>query len=112
VARRLEALLARAHEVAADAEAAHVVGDRPGVAKTLVQLARLRLAPAPVPAHSAAILGSDLEARVVDLLGSSERSDLPTASMLLSLAALLTALAVGFAEPLHGAGALLVQFLG
>jgi hypothetical protein len=75
-------------------------------------LARLRLAPPPAAAQSAAILGSDLEARVLDLLGSAERADLPSASMLVASAALLVALAVAFAEPLHAAGDFLVRLAG
>lgn len=112
VARRLEALVARAHEVAADAEAASVVGDRPSVAQTLVRLARLRLAPSPVPLPSASVLGSDLEARVLDLLGSPQRADFPSAFVVGTAAAVVTALAVAFAEPLHAGGEVLARLFG
>jgi Zn-dependent protease with chaperone function len=110
IAGVLERLLARAHESAADAEAASTMGDAPRVAEILVRVARLQIAPA--FAGTAAILGSDLESRVRDLLFTTGRSDRPSAAAVTCAFALFFAGAVVFAEPLHTIAELAAALLG
>jgi len=111
VAQMIDTLLARAHECVADADAARKVGDGPRVAQTLIQVARLRLAPAPASAHSAAILGSDLDARVRHLLAVAGAPDAPSVALLAAGAAGVVVLSVAFAVPLHAAAELAVSLL-
>lgn len=112
VAASLESDLARAHEYAADWEAAGSVGDAPGVAEALVQVARLQLVAAPAAAQSAAIGGADLEARVQDLLCAVDRRNAPGLAALCAALAAAFATAVTFAVPLHEAAEAIVTLLG
>lgn len=108
IASRLDRRLARAHEMAADAAAAQVVGDAPRVAEVLVRLARLHtMQPAPLMAS----FGGDLEARVHDLLRSDTRSDRPGAALLLGAAMIAAGLAIWAADPIHHAAELLLRVL-
>jgi Zn-dependent protease with chaperone function len=111
IAGLIESWLARSHELAADAEAADVVGDAPRVAATLVRLARLRLTRAPAAAHTAAIAGGELEARVADLLAPGRRPDAPGLGMLIAGFCGILMLATAFAEPLHRAAEALIVLL-
>ncbi|MEM9188251.1 MAG: M48 family metalloprotease [Myxococcota bacterium] len=79
VAAALERELAQAHELAADEDAARVVGSRPQVAEALVALARTRHA---VPPGAHAFGARDLELRVRELLDDRKRPNGPPAYVL------------------------------
>jgi len=98
VARHLDVLLEGAHEMAADADAARVVGSRSQVAEALVHMARgeshqVVLAPA--------FARIDVEERVVQLLDSKPGSHEPTTSTLLAFAVLGLAGIAFAAEGVH-----------
>jgi Zn-dependent protease with chaperone function len=98
VAGMLERRLARAHEAAADADAARAVGDGARIAQVLVRVARLRL---PQPVAVCGLLGGDLSARVGDLLATERRSSRPSALLLASGALTLWMLSIAAADPIH-----------
>jgi Zn-dependent protease with chaperone function len=110
IARRLERHLARAHEMAADAEAARAVGDAQRVAELLVRFVRLRLA-RPASPVAASWIGSDLEVRVRTLLTSAARPDRPRATTLVVCALFGLLVALGAADPIHRGGELLLGLL-
>jgi hypothetical protein len=102
IAGRLERRLARAHELAADAEAAVEVQSPERVARALVQLARVqRRTPASALAGALAFGGAEVEARVTSLLDPRPRRDRPQPRTI--------ALAAVIACVLLGAGADLVH---
>jgi Zn-dependent protease with chaperone function len=100
VARWIGGELERAQEMAADAEAASVVGSGARVARALVHLARAQARPGPaVLAFGAA----DVEARVLRLLDDRPRRDWP-GGLALALLAVASLVLVGVGAPLvhHG----------
>ncbi len=104
----LEARLARAHEMAADADAARELRSPECVARALVRLARTRrlaLAPALAFGHS------DVEARVAALLDPRPRQDQPQASVLIAGVAVLLALVTVTAGPVHHAVEIALGFV-
>ena len=108
IAAWLERHLGRAHEMAADAEAAVSCGPE-NVANALVQLAR---ASRKAPAFALAFGSSDVEARVTTLLDSRPRQDRPKASTLLVIA-LTGMLVVGLgADAVHHGVEILLGILG
>ena len=99
IAHLLDRLLTRTQEMAADADAARVVGDRVRVAESLVRFARLRR-----PSRAVAVeFGSgDLEARVKELLDTHQRrGGRPSAAELISCSAALCLFALFAAHGLH-----------
>ena len=99
IAHLLDRLLTRTQEMAADADAARVVGDRVRVAESLVRFARLRR-----PSRAVAVeFGSgDLEARVKELLDTHQRrGGRPSAAELIGCSAALCLLALFAAHGLH-----------
>ena len=98
LAGALESRLARAHEMAADAETAQIVGDRARVAATLLRFARLRVTS---PTGAAALVGGDLETRVRSLLEPGSARTAPCARFLASAGAGALVLAVLAAHPIH-----------
>lgn len=111
VARALELRLARAHEMAADAEAARVLGSACRVADALVQLTRAHGA-RPAPADAMAFGGSDLEARVRTLLDERPRQDRPRPSTLLLAAGALFAATSAGADHVHHGVEIVLGLLG
>ncbi len=109
IASILERRLARAQEMAADEAAAHVVGDPSRVAELLIRLARLQSARS---AAAVAWLGSDLEARVRDLLHTGRRPDYPSAALLLGAAAAAVILGLLGAHQIHSDAEFLLKVLG
>ena len=77
----LDRRLARAHELAADADAAHELGSRTLVARALVRLTRAHLQ---APRMALAFAESDVEARVAALLDNRPRHDQPHRLVLLA----------------------------
>jgi Zn-dependent protease with chaperone function len=110
VGAALERALARAQELAADAEAAGAVGDAPRIAEALVRLARLRVAPPAVAVgwHGGA---DELAARVDALLDERVRPDRPRAAALAGAALLGWGAALVAADPLHRGAELLLRLL-
>src|SRR5690606_13669671 len=80
VARAMERRLSRAHEMAADEEAARVVGRRVCVARALLHLAR---AAAQSPRQAITVEGSDVDVRVRALLSAPTNNHHPGARALL-----------------------------
>jgi Zn-dependent protease with chaperone function len=110
VARRLDALLSEAHEMAADEEAARTVGSRSRVAEALVHLAR---SGAGAPRLAQAFAGSDIEQRVVALLDARRTAHEPTTATLLSFAVLgLTAIGLTAEGVHHGLEVVMGLFTG
>jgi Zn-dependent protease with chaperone function len=109
IARGIERQLARAHEMAADEDAARSVGSRASVARALLHLARVKtnsLQPA------LAFGGSDVEVRVRALLASPHRNHGPSAkSILVTGATGLAAIALG-AETVHHGLEVMLGLLG
>src|SRR5262249_17659102 len=88
IAHLLGRLLTRTQEMAADADAARVVGDRVRVAESLVRFARLR---GPSRAVAVEFGSGDLEARVKELLDTHQRrGGLPSAAVLVGCAPALS----------------------
>jgi len=111
VAAALERALGRAQELAADAEAAGVLGgDGVRIAEVLVRLARLR---AVRPAAAVGWHGGDgdLSARVAALLDGGARPDRPRAAAFAAVAVLAWLAALLAAAPLHQAGEALLALL-
>jgi Zn-dependent protease with chaperone function len=101
IARALERRLARAHEMAADADAARSVGSPERVAQALVEVARARFRP---PAPSTAFgAGStaDMEARVRRLLEDRPARDLLRAPALASAVLLAQTTVLFAADAVH-----------
>jgi Zn-dependent protease with chaperone function len=109
IAGRLERALARAQELAADAEAVEQLGDAPQLAESIVRLTRLQIArPAPAIGWQ-----GDLEARVQALLRDSAGRDRLQPAAVLGLALVFGVVAVLAADPLHHAAeAVLVLLAG
>jgi Zn-dependent protease with chaperone function len=119
VARAIEQRLARAHEMAADAEAARALGSPCRVAEALVQLtrahaARPALAAAPLLGSAGAMAfgGSDLEARVLTLLDERPRQDRPQLATLLAAAAALFVATSAGADHVHHGVEIVLGLLG
>ncbi len=108
VASALERRLARSQELAADANAAHTIGDAPRFAEALLRLARLRLGRVPL---GVAFFGSDLEARIRNLLISQPRPDQPRPVLLLGAGIALLVLALWSAHSTHHGTETLLRFL-
>lgn len=100
IATAIERRLARAHEMAADEDAAAAVGSRARVARALVHLSR---ASTRVPAPALAFAGSDVELRVRSLLDAHPRGTGPGPHSLLAVASMAAvAIAVGADAVHHG----------
>jgi Zn-dependent protease with chaperone function len=97
IAHLLNRLLTRTQEMAADADAAHTVGDRVRVAEAIVRFARLQR---PARATATEFGGGDLEARVRELLDPHQRRGL-SAVALVGCSAALCLLALFTAHGLH-----------
>jgi Zn-dependent protease with chaperone function len=97
IAHLLNRLLTRTQEMAADADAAHTVGDRVRVAEALVRFARLQ---GPVRAAAMEFGSGDLEARVRELLDPHQCRGL-SAVALVGCSAALCLLALFAAHGLH-----------
>ncbi len=106
IADDLERLLDDANERAADADAAHALGDGRRIAEALVRLARLRVAR---PHLAVGVSGSNLESRVHDLLTSRPRSERPGAVLLASLALGVWVFALLAADQVHSAAEVLFR---
>lgn len=98
IAGWLERQLARAHELAADAEAAAVVQSPERVARALVQLTRVQRR---MPASALAFGGAEVEARVTSLLDPRPRRDQPRAQTIALVAAIACVLLGVAADPVH-----------
>lgn len=110
IAAALERRLARAHEMAADAEAALAIGNAQRVAEILVRFVRLHLLHPAVPV-AASWIGGDLEARVRTLLTSAARPDRPRAASLVACAIVAFLAALATADPIHSGGEILLGLL-
>jgi Zn-dependent protease with chaperone function len=109
IAGWLERQLARAHELAADAEAAAAVHSPERVARALVQLTRVqRRTPASALAGALAFDGADVEMRVTSLLDPRPRRDQPRARTI-GLVAVIACVLLGAGADLvhHGVEMLL-----
>jgi len=109
VAGWLERTLGRAHEMAADAEAARELGNPERVAQALVTLTR---AQRHVPLAALAFGGSDVEARVATLLDRRPRFDHPGTLALVAGALLLVALVARSAGAVHHGVEIVLGLLG
>src|SRR5262249_37823891 len=99
IAHLLDRLLTRSQEMAADADAARVVGDRVRVAESLVRFARLR---GPSRAVAVEFGRGDLEARVKELLDMHQRrGGMASAAELIGCSAALCLLALFAAHGLY-----------
>jgi Zn-dependent protease with chaperone function len=98
LARWLERCMARAHEMAADADAARETGSREGVARALVRLTR---AHQQMPRMVMAFGDSDVEARVATLLDHRPRQDRPHRAVLLAGVAVLFIIVGTSADAVH-----------
>lgn len=109
IASWLERRLACAHEMAADAAAAHEVRSPERVARALVRLTRARS-----EAHEAALAfaGSDLQARVTTLLDRRPRRDQPGPLVLLGAVAVLFGVIGARADAVHHGVEIVLGFLG
>jgi Zn-dependent protease with chaperone function len=106
IAGWLERQLARAHELAADAEAAAVVQSPERVARALVQLTRVqrRMPSSALAGGLAGMLafgGAEVEARVTSLLDPRPRCDQPRARTITLVAAIACVLLGAAADPVH-----------
>jgi beta-lactamase regulating signal transducer with metallopeptidase domain len=110
VAAALERRLARAHEMAADADAARVIGDRGRIAEVLVHFARLRISQ-PALSGAASWLGGDLETRVRRLLAPEAQRNRPSAASLVGCLLLLLLAALAGADAIHSGGEILLRLL-
>lgn len=109
IAAWIERRLARAHEMAADAEAAALIRSPERVAHALVRLAR---ANRPAPTFALAFGGSNLEVRVATLLDSRPRMDQPKTAAL-AVAGVMGLVLVGFsADAIHHGVEMLLGILG
>jgi Zn-dependent protease with chaperone function len=97
IAHLLNQLLTRTQEMAADADAARMVGDRVRVAEALVRFARLQ---GPGRATAVEFGSGDMEARVRELLDPHQRRG-PSAVALIGCSAALCLLALFAAHGLH-----------
>jgi Zn-dependent protease with chaperone function len=97
IARWIEARLARAHEMAADAEAAREIGSGDRVVNALVALIRAQRP----PLEGMAFGGSDLELRIASLLDSRPKNDRPHRAVLLAAAGCLIAIVCVSADEVH-----------
>lgn len=108
IARWLDRKLGCAQEMTADIEAARAVGSGHTVAQALVELSRQARA----PRVATAFAGSDIEARVMNLLDDRLRRDWPTPPVLAMIAgATLIAVAAG-ADAVHHGVEMLLGLLG
>src|SRR5262249_6690499 len=98
VAGLVGSLHARAQEMAADAEAVDRVGDRLSVAEALVRFARLRLSESPSAFEFA---GSNVAARVREILEPHGRSKGPPPALLLAAGLGLFVFALASGHQLH-----------
>jgi Zn-dependent protease with chaperone function len=106
VAVAVEQFLARAQELAADAEAVASIGDAPRVAESLVWFARLRLRTA-VSAFEFA--GIDVATRVPQILEPPAQRDAPSLAAILGCIASFAALAILSQHQLHYISELLLR---
>ncbi len=111
VAAWLETRLVRAIEMAADADAAAVTGDRLGLAAALVRFARLQLVRPLAMATSFA--ADDVEARVRRLLEPGGSAAQPSPGVAIAVGCMAVGAVLFTSEPLHDAleAALRVLFL-
>ena len=109
VARRLEGTLVRAQEMAADEAAADVVGSREGIASALVALAKAK---SHVPPSAHAFSGSDVRARVLQLMDTENRRDWPRAPTLLVAFSVAMAMLAAGADGVHHGVEHLLDTLG
>lgn len=100
IARALHSGLARAHEMAADADAARTVGDRAQIAQALVHLARAQLQ---APRGALAFGASDVELRVRGLLDDRPLREWPSSSALLAGFTVAGAFVAWHADTVHHA---------
>jgi len=98
IARWIEQRLARAHEMAADADAADETGSRELVARALVCLTRAHLQ---VPTAAMAFGQSNIEARVAALLDLRSRHDHPRFATLIAGFVLLFVMIGASADTVH-----------
>ena len=98
IAGWLERQLVRAHELAADAEAAAAVQSPERVAHALVQLTRVQRR---APAAALAFEGADVEARVTCLLDPRPRRDQPRAWVIFFIAVIALVLLGAGADFVH-----------
>lgn len=109
IASWLERRLARAHEIAADAEAAGELQSPERVAWALVCLTRAQKR---VPAAGMAFGGSDVEVRVATLLDRRQRRDGPGKVALLSAVTILFAAVAASADAVHHGVEIVLGLLG
>ncbi|HWN66888.1 MAG TPA: M56 family metallopeptidase [Haliangium sp.] len=114
VAGWFERRLGRAHELAADAEAAAEVRSPERVARALLRLARKQRARAVALAFhiSAASDAADIGARVACLLDPGPRRDQPGPALIAITAAIALALLAASAEPVHHGIEMFLGLLG
>ena len=112
VARGLEQRLSRAHEMAADAEAASVLGSAPRIAEALVQLTRAHRARPAALRGALAFGGSDVEVRVLALLDEQPRHDRPEPATLSIAAVALFVATSASADHVHHGVEILLGLLG
>jgi Zn-dependent protease with chaperone function len=112
VARGLERRLWRAHEMAADAEAARTVGSAPRIADALVQLTRAHRSGRGMAVAGLAFGESDVEVRVLALLDERPRHDRPGPSSLLCAAVALFVATSAAADHVHHGVEILLGLLG
>jgi Zn-dependent protease with chaperone function len=109
VAVWIERRLARAHEMAADAEAAMAIGSPRRVASALVGLLR---AARRAPRFALAFGGSDVESRVAALLDARPRANRPGVVILVAATLLGVGVVLGGAEGVHHGVELMLGILG
>ncbi len=101
VARAIERRLARAHEMAADAEAAREVGSRERVAETLVQVMRAQVRRPRAGLAFEATSTADMEARVRRLLDHDPDRDGPGVAALAAGVCTVQAVVLLAADTVH-----------
>jgi beta-lactamase regulating signal transducer with metallopeptidase domain len=100
--------LARAHEIAADADAAAELRSPERVARALVRLTRAQKR---TPAMAAAFAESDVEIRVATLLDQRARQDRPGKAALIAAVALLFVVVGASADGVHHGVEIILGFL-
>jgi Zn-dependent protease with chaperone function len=109
IASAIEQRLARAHEMAADEDAATAIGSRAQVARALVHLARARVR---APRAALAFVGSEVEIRVRALLETEPRPTGPMPRTLAIFATVALLAIAGGAEAVHHAVEVVLGFVG